>query len=93
MMLILMLILLDRSGFGSTAIESLTTAIIMGEKTIMDRIMWFIGSATFTVTKLVAEEVNVYEATIRLIGSMVSGSSPSNLDSRHNPAYMLAHSL
>ncbi|UPK96093.1 hypothetical protein LCI18_007028 [Fusarium solani-melongenae] len=62
----------DLSGFGSTAIESLTTAIIMGEKTIMDRIMWFIGSATFTVTKLVAEEVNVYEATIRLIGSMVS---------------------
>jgi hypothetical protein len=93
MMLILMLILLDRSGFGSTAIESLTTAIIMGEKTIMDRIMWFIGSATFTVTRLVAEEVNVYEATIRLIGSMVSGSSPSNLDSRRNPAYMLTHSL
>ncbi|KAI8724018.1 Alpha-1,2-Mannosidase [Fusarium sp. LHS14.1] len=62
----------DLSGFGSTAIESLTTAIIMGEKTIMDRIMWYIGSATFYVTKLVSEEVNVYEATIRLIGSMVS---------------------
>lgn len=88
MMLMLILIRLDRSGFGSTAIESLTTAIIMGEKTIMDRIMWYIGSATFTVTKLVAEEVDVYQATIRLVGSMVSGSSPPNLDSRHNPAYM-----
>ena len=90
MILILMLILLDRSGFGSTAIESLTTAIIMGEKTIMDRIMWFIGSATFTVTKLVAEEVNVYEATIRLIGSMVSGSSTATLLPNTMSAYMLA---
>lgn len=64
-----------RSGFGSTAVESLTTAIIMGEKAIVDRIMWYISSATFTVTKLVEDEVNVYEATTRLIGSMVSGSS------------------
>ncbi|KAM0426667.1 hypothetical protein ACHAPT_007983 [Fusarium lateritium] len=63
----------DLSGFGSTAVESLTTAIIMGETRIMYRILSFISSINFTVTKLVSEEVNVYEATIRLIGSMVSG--------------------
>ncbi|KAJ4315734.1 Mannosyl-oligosaccharide alpha-1,2-mannosidase 1B [Fusarium piperis] len=76
------------SGFGSTAIESLTTAIIMGEKAIVDRILWFISSATFTVTKLVGEEVDVYEATVRLIGSMVSAYDLLNGPYRKNAIVM-----
>ncbi|RSL61158.1 hypothetical protein CEP54_006361 [Fusarium duplospermum] len=92
----------DMSGFGSTAIESLTTAIIMGEKSIIDRVIWYIGGATFTVTKLVEEEVNVYEAMIRLVGSMVSAydllngpyrkyaNTKSSLDALLNQAVLLA---
>ncbi|RSM05828.1 hypothetical protein CDV31_009404 [Fusarium ambrosium] len=95
----------DLSGFGSTAIESLTTAIIMGEKSIIDRVIWYIGGATFTVTKLVEEEVNVYDATIRLVGSMVSAydllngpyrkyaTTKSSLDALLNQAVVFAEVL
>ncbi|KAF4972268.1 hypothetical protein FZEAL_9628, partial [Fusarium zealandicum] len=68
----------DGNSFGATAFDSLTTAIIMGDAAIVNRILSYITSVNFTFTKKVREDVNVFRSTVRYIGSMVSASDLLN---------------
>lgn len=66
-----------RNGWGVTAIDALTTAIIMeGADTVM-QILEFIPTIDFSTTKGVNSRISVFESTIRYLGGLVSGINPA----------------
>lgn len=61
------------NGWGVTAVDSLSTAIIMGETDIVDQILDFVPKIDFTTTAKVNETISVFESNIRYIGGLLSG--------------------
>ncbi|KAJ0342323.1 hypothetical protein COL922a_001355 [Colletotrichum nupharicola] len=60
----------DRNGWGASAIDALSTAIIMENKDIVGQILDFVPTINFDVT---STEVSVFETTIRYLGGLLSG--------------------
>ena len=61
----------DISGWGSTAIDSLSTAIILGKEEIVLQILRFIATLDFNAVEGGAR-MQVFEITIRHFGGMIS---------------------
>ncbi|KAK6211052.1 glycosyl hydrolase family 47 [Colletotrichum tabaci] len=60
----------DRNGWGASAVDALSTAIIMENKDIVGQILEFVPTINFDVT---STEVSVFETTIRYLGGLLSG--------------------
>ncbi|WYZ35599.1 hypothetical protein EsH8_X_000246 [Colletotrichum jinshuiense] len=60
----------DRNGWGASAVDALSTAIIMENKDIVGQILDFVPKINFDVT---TTEVSLFETTIRYLGGLVSG--------------------
>ncbi|KAK5987782.1 Mannosyl-oligosaccharide alpha-1,2-mannosidase [Cladobotryum mycophilum] len=63
----------DRNGWGATAIDGLSTAIIMGEAATVNQILKFVPSINFNTTKSANDGVSVFETTIRYLGGLLAG--------------------
>ncbi|KAI5463631.1 glycoside hydrolase family 47 protein [Mariannaea sp. PMI_226] len=61
----------DRNGWGVTAIDSLSTAILMEEATTVKQILKFVPSIDFSTTKAENDEISVFESTIRYLGGLL----------------------
>ncbi|KAJ5091375.1 CAZyme family GH47 [Penicillium alfredii] len=60
----------SRNGWGASAVDALSTAIIMGDTDAVNTILDFIPKIDFTKT---SEEVSLFETTIRYLAGMLSG--------------------
>ncbi|CAG8240687.1 unnamed protein product [Penicillium salamii] len=60
----------SRNGWGASAVDALSTAIIMGNKDAVQTILDHIDTIDFTKTK---NEVSLFETTIRYLAGMLSG--------------------
>ncbi|TQS31455.1 hypothetical protein Golomagni_08264, partial [Golovinomyces magnicellulatus] len=60
----------DRNGWGATAIDALSTAIIMENKDAVDQILKHIASVDFDRSDT---DVSFFETSIRYLGGMLSG--------------------
>ncbi|KAK7423251.1 Mannosyl-oligosaccharide alpha-1,2-mannosidase 1B [Neonectria magnoliae] len=95
----------DRNGWSVTSVDSLSTAIIMGDAKIVNQILKYIPEIDFTTTKQANEGISVFESTIRYLGGLVSSydllkgpmknlvSKPSEVDALLKQAQSLADSL
>ncbi|KAF4445821.1 hypothetical protein F53441_10466 [Fusarium austroafricanum] len=62
----------DRNGWGATAVDGLSTAIIMEEAAIVDKILRQIAATNFSVTARDDEVISLFETTIRYLGGLLS---------------------
>ncbi|KAF5010148.1 hypothetical protein FDECE_3694 [Fusarium decemcellulare] len=62
----------DRNGWGATAIDGLSTAIIMNEAVIVNKILQQIAATDFTVTSVPDQPISLFETTIRYLGGLLS---------------------
>ncbi|KAI1504832.1 glycoside hydrolase family 47 protein [Biscogniauxia marginata] len=62
----------DRNGWGASAVDAISTAIIMGNEEVVNQIVDYIPTIQFNVTAPGAEQVSVFETTIRYLGGLVS---------------------
>lgn len=62
-----------RNGWGATAVDGLSTAIVMSEGDIVNKILRQIAVTDFTVTKVDDQAISLFETTIRYLGGMISG--------------------
>ncbi|KAL3485520.1 glycoside hydrolase [Aspergillus germanicus] len=60
----------SRNGWGASAVDALSTAIIMRNATIVDQIIDHIGGLDYSKTD---SEVSLFETTIRYLAGMLSG--------------------
>ncbi|KFA60501.1 hypothetical protein S40285_06897 [Stachybotrys chlorohalonatus IBT 40285] len=63
----------DRNGWGVTAVDSLSTAIILEDSAIVQQILELISDINFTTTTIVNETISVFETNIRYLGGLISG--------------------
>lgn len=59
-----------RNKWGASAVDALSTALVMGEKEIVNQIISYIPTIAFSQTP---SEVSLFETTIRYLGGMLSG--------------------
>tara|TARA_R110002060_G_scaffold13502_6_gene19119 strand:+ start:310 stop:552 length:243 start_codon:yes stop_codon:yes gene_type:complete len=59
-----------RNGWGASAVDAFSTALIMQIPDIVDTILEFIPTINFDET---ADQVSLFETTIRYLGGMLSG--------------------
>ncbi|KAF5025070.1 hypothetical protein F66182_2839 [Fusarium sp. NRRL 66182] len=62
----------DRNGWGATAVDGLSTAIIMSEPEIVTKILQHIAKTDFTRTIIDDQPISVFETTIRYLGGLIS---------------------
>jgi mannosyl-oligosaccharide alpha-1,2-mannosidase len=62
----------SRNGWGATAVDALSTAILMESQDVVTTILEYIPSINFNVSKS-KEPVSLFETTIRYLGCMISG--------------------
>ena len=62
----------DRNGWGATAVDALSTALIMGEHDIVAQILDFVPTIDFDRDN--NHPVSVFETTIRYLGGLLSGT-------------------
>ncbi|KAF4503340.1 class I alpha-mannosidase 1B [Fusarium agapanthi] len=62
----------DRNGWGATAVDGLSTAIIMEDAEIVDKILRQIMLTDFTVTVVPDQPISLFETTIRYLGGLLS---------------------
>jgi mannosyl-oligosaccharide alpha-1,2-mannosidase len=63
---------LVRNGWGASAADALSTAIIMGEKEIVHQILDYVPTINWAVSAD-DELVSLFETTIRYLGGLLSG--------------------
>lgn len=73
---------MNRNGWGASAIDALSTAIIMGKTDVVSQILDFVPTIDFSVS-FDDTVVSVFETTIRYLGGLVSGMCPSNAARTH----------
>lgn len=59
----------SRNNWGASAVDALSTALIMGKTGVVKQILDFIPTIDYTQT---ATEVSLFETTIRYLGGMIS---------------------
>ncbi|KAG5800530.1 hypothetical protein H9Q69_000417 [Fusarium xylarioides] len=62
----------DRNGWGATAVDGLSTAIIMEDAEVVDTILRQIMLTDFTVTIVPDQPISLFETTIRYLGGLLS---------------------
>ncbi|KAL7926683.1 glycoside hydrolase family 47 protein [Trichoderma austrokoningii] len=62
----------ERNGWGSSAIDGLDTAILMGEAEIVSTILQRVPQVDFTTTANANESISMFETNIRYIGGMLA---------------------
>lgn len=78
---------LIRNGWGASAVDAFSTALIMGNTEVVSQILDFVPEIDFSVS-FNDTVVSVFETTIRYLGGLLSGtksdcvesSSSGNLD-------------
>ncbi|KAF1925525.1 glycoside hydrolase family 47 protein [Didymella exigua CBS 183.55] len=60
----------SRNGWGASAADALSTALVMGQKDIVNQIIAYIPTIDWSVT---SSTVSLFETTIRYLGGMLSG--------------------
>lgn len=96
----------SRNGWGATAVDALSTAIIMELPDIVQTIVNYIPTIDYTHTSNVTSEVvSVFETTIRYLGGMLAGydlldgpfsnllANSSNIESLLAQSVILANTL
>jgi mannosyl-oligosaccharide alpha-1,2-mannosidase len=63
-------LIISRNGWGASAIDALSTAIVMGEADIVNQIVEYVPKIDFSKTN---STVSLFETTIRYLGGMISG--------------------
>ncbi|KAG5950302.1 hypothetical protein E4U53_005285 [Claviceps sorghi] len=63
----------DRNAWGVTAVDALSTAIIMGETKTVNQILDYIPTIDFTTTTVVDSAISVFETNIRYLGGLIAG--------------------
>ncbi|KAG6041194.1 hypothetical protein E4U41_005684 [Claviceps citrina] len=76
----------DRNAWGVTAIDALSTAIVMGESTTVNQILEYVPTIDFTTTKEANSPISLFESNIRYLGGLLSG-----YDLLKGPAKNLVH--
>lgn len=61
-----------RNGWGASALDAFSTALVMGNRTIVNEILDYIPSIDWSVS-YEDEIVSLFETTIRYVGGMLSG--------------------
>lgn len=64
------MIWLFRNGWGASAADALSTAVIMELPDVVDQILDHLATVDFTNT---TTSVSLFETTIRYLGGMISG--------------------
>lgn len=59
-----------RNGWGASAVDALSTAIVMGQKDIVGQILDHIATIDYSQT---STDVSLFETTIRYLAGMLSG--------------------
>ncbi|KAF3008486.1 maturation of Asn-linked oligosaccharides protein [Curvularia kusanoi] len=92
----------SRNGWGASAADALTTALVMGQRDIVNQIISHIPKIDWSVT---SSEVSLFETTIRYLGGMLSGydflsgpladlaDDPANVDALLTQSVNLANNL
>ncbi|KAM0262299.1 hypothetical protein ACHAQJ_001768 [Trichoderma viride] len=62
----------ERNGWGSSAIDGLDTAILMGDADIVNTILQRVPQINFTTTAVANQSISVFETNIRYIGGMLA---------------------
>ncbi|KAF2210194.1 glycoside hydrolase family 47 protein [Cercospora zeae-maydis SCOH1-5] len=62
----------SRNGWGASAADALSTALVMGEKEIVNQILDYVPSIDWSVSAD-DEVVSLFETTIRYLGGLLSG--------------------
>ncbi|BDD57335.1 maturation of Asn-linked oligosaccharidesprotein [Monascus purpureus] len=60
----------SRNGWGASAIEALSTALVMRNEEVVNQVLDFVPSIDYTKTESM---VSLFETTIRYLGGMLSG--------------------
>lgn len=63
-----------RNQWGVTAVDTLSTAIIMCETETVEQILNYVPDIDFTTTKKVNDSVSLFESSIRYLGGLLSGT-------------------
>ncbi|KAI0164099.1 glycoside hydrolase family 47 protein [Xylariaceae sp. FL1272] len=63
----------DRNGWGASAVDALSTALIMGKNDIVKEIVDHIKTINYNKTAPDSTDVSLFETTIRYLGGMLSG--------------------
>lgn len=63
----------DRNGWGASAVDALSTALVMGNQEVINQVLEFIPTINFDQTAPGQEAVSVFETTIRYLGGLLSG--------------------
>lgn len=59
-----------RNAWGASAVDALSTALVMGQKDIVNQIIEYIPTINYFNT---STDVSLFETTIRYLGGMLSG--------------------
>ncbi|KAI8955461.1 glycoside hydrolase family 47 protein [Xylaria longipes] len=62
----------DRNGWGASAVDALTTALVMENDEVIKQIVDHVATIDFSQTIAGGEQVSLFETTIRYLGGMVS---------------------
>ncbi|KAJ8116118.1 hypothetical protein ONZ43_g4510 [Nemania bipapillata] len=62
----------DRNGWGASAVDALSTALVMENDVVVKQIVEHIKTIDFNHTVVGGESVSLFETTIRYLGGMVS---------------------
>lgn len=63
--------MLGRNGWGASAVDAFSTAIVMQIPSIVNTILEYIPTIDYDVT---TEQVSLFETTIRYLGGMLAGN-------------------
>ncbi len=61
-----------RNGWGASAVDAFSTALVMGNWDVVEKILDYIPKIDFNTTN---SEVSLFETTIRYLGGLVSGKT------------------
>lgn len=68
-----MLTLSVRNGWGVTAIDTLSAAVLLEDKEIVAQILAYVPTIDFTTTAVENEDISLFETNIRYLGGLISG--------------------
>lgn len=81
---------INRNGWGASAIDAFSTALVMGNKEVVKQILDYVPKINFDQT---STEVSLFETTIRYLGGLLSGEQPQlksivkRLSKTNNPSH------
>ncbi|CAJ2505415.1 Uu.00g128090.m01.CDS01 [Anthostomella pinea] len=95
----------DRNGWGASAVDAISTALVMGNKKVVNEIVDHITTINFNMTSPDDTSVSLFETTIRYLAGMLSAydflsgplsdllDDPASLDTILKQAVSLADTL